>query len=141
MTILTYPCSQYARVLRGPTLPLQDPSGELYHASMKLTMTSYNSANSSDCITAGTCKPLGGYSVWSAIPPVPLDPRTDRRPIILVLAQIDSIDMFHDNVQVGFGSVLTFCLCWCAICCTGVLPKLGLREYSHSMHHAWMTAR
>eukprot|EP00878_Enallax_costatus_P016016 GHUV01016792.1.p1 GENE.GHUV01016792.1~~GHUV01016792.1.p1 ORF type:complete len:668 (+),score=142.24 GHUV01016792.1:770-2773(+) len=77
----------------------QDPSGELYHASMKLTMTSYNSANSSDCITAGTCKPLGGYSVWSAIPPVPLDPRTDRRPIILVLAQIDSIDMFHDNVQ------------------------------------------
>lgn len=80
---------------------VQDPRGELYHASLKLTMTSYNSANSQDCIAAGTCKPLGGYSVWSAVPPLPADPRTDRRPIILVVAQIDGIDMFHDKVQVS----------------------------------------
>lgn len=80
---------------------LQDPKGEQYHASMKMTMTSYAAINSSECIAAATCKPLGGYSVWSAIPQVPVTPASDRRPILLVVSQMDSIDMFHDNVQVG----------------------------------------
>lgn len=66
---------------------------------MKLTMASSTSANSADCIGAGTCKPLGGYSVWSALPPLPADGGDDK-PIVLVVAQMDSIDMFHDSIQV-----------------------------------------
>lgn len=71
-------------------------------------MSSYAAANSSACISAGTCKPLGGYSVWSAVPPLETTAAaaaaSDRRPIILVLAQIDNIEMFHDSVQVGWMS-------------------------------------
>jgi hypothetical protein len=90
---------------------LQDPSRKQYHARMKLAMAASASANSADCITKGTCKPLGAYSVWAALPPLPAAAAAggggpaaagseDARPIILVVAQMDSIDMFHDSVQV-----------------------------------------
>jgi hypothetical protein len=73
---------------------------------MKLAMAASASANSADCIPKGTCKPLGAYSVWAALPPLPAAAAgaaagsEDARPIILVVAQMDSIDMFHDSVQV-----------------------------------------
>eukprot|EP00879_Flechtneria_rotunda_P021871 GHRR01023066.1.p1 GENE.GHRR01023066.1~~GHRR01023066.1.p1 ORF type:complete len:604 (+),score=189.04 GHRR01023066.1:381-2192(+) len=72
-----------------------------YHARLKLAMTSSGKSNSSACIWAGTCKPLGGYSVWSAIPPLPAIAAAGdaNRPIILVVAQTDSIDQFHDSIQ------------------------------------------
>jgi nicastrin len=83
----------------------QSPNQQQYHTRLKLTMTAHAAANSSACIAAGNCKPLGGYSVWSALPPLP--PPTaataaaaDGKPIILVVAHMDSIDMFHDAVQV-----------------------------------------
>jgi hypothetical protein len=85
---------------------LQDPSRKQYHARMRLAMAASASANSPDCITKGTCKPLGAYSVWAALPPLPAAAAAaaaaseDARPIILVVAQMDSIDMFHDSVQV-----------------------------------------
>ncbi|KAF6250532.1 Nicastrin-domain-containing protein [Scenedesmus sp. NREL 46B-D3] len=87
----------------------QDASRKQYHARMKLAMTAAASANSADCISQGTCKPLGGYSVWAALPPLPPAAAAaaaaapglgdDARPIILVVTQMDSIDMFHDSVQ------------------------------------------
>uniref|UniRef100_A0A383VJT7 Nicastrin n=1 Tax=Tetradesmus obliquus TaxID=3088 RepID=A0A383VJT7_TETOB len=83
----------------------QDPTRKQYHARMKLAMAAATSANSADCISQGTCKPLGGYSVWAALPPLPAAAAAagaagdDGRPIILVVAQMDSIDMFHDSVQ------------------------------------------
>jgi hypothetical protein len=73
---------------------------------MKLAMAASAAANSTECIAQGSCKPLGGYSVWSALPPLPAAGAAaggggeDARPIILVVAQMDSIDMFHDSVQV-----------------------------------------
>lgn len=92
-------------------MPLQSPSQQQYHTRLKLTMTAHAATNSSDCIAAGNCKPLGAYSVWSALPPLPQLPVTasgaaaaaeaDGKPIILVVAQMDSIDMFHDAVQVS----------------------------------------
>jgi nicastrin len=63
-------------------------------------MTASTAANSGACIAAGNCKPLGAYSVWSALPPQAAPGSSDRKPIILVAAQMDSIDMFHDAVQV-----------------------------------------
>jgi hypothetical protein len=70
-----------------------------------MSMTASRTANSNECIAAGVCKPVGGYSVWSTLPPLP--PQTeaagsssDGRPIIVVIAQMDSIDIFHDAAQV-----------------------------------------
>jgi hypothetical protein len=74
---------------------------------------------------------MGGYSVWAAVPPLPAAAAVGKaaaaaaagaaarkgaasagQPIILVLAQMDSIDMFHDSIQV---IVLLSCrsLPWC----------------------------
>ena len=95
-------------------------------------MAAAAAANSSECIAAGSCKPLGGYSVWAAVPPLPLHhssgggtglptaaagnaaasssssssnssshSHNSDLPIILLVAQMDSIDMFHDAIQVG----------------------------------------
>lgn len=84
---------------------VQDPRQQQYHVRLKLVMAAGTAANSGACIPAGTCKPVGGYSVWSALPPLPPPPAaaaggSDGRPIILVVAQMDSMDMFHDAVQV-----------------------------------------
>lgn len=83
--------------------PLQNPQQQQYHVRLKLAMTASTAANSGACIAAGNCKPLGAYSVWSALPPLPPQAApgsSDGKPIILVAAQMDSIDMFHDAVQV-----------------------------------------
>jgi hypothetical protein len=79
---------------------LQNPQQQQYHVRLKLAMTASTAANSGACITAGNCKPLGAYSVWSAVPPQAAAGSSDGKPIILVVAQMDSIDMFHDAVQV-----------------------------------------
>ena len=86
---------------------VQDPQQQQYHVRLKLVMAAGTAANSGACIPAGTCKPVGGYSVWSALPPLPTPPSpaaavggSDGKPIILVVAQMDSMDMFHDAVQV-----------------------------------------
>lgn len=64
-------------------------------------MTASAATNSSSCIAAGICKPVGGYSVWSALPPLPPKAaQPDVKPIILVVAQMDAMDMFHDAAQV-----------------------------------------
>lgn len=63
----------------------------LYYASSQLTMQA--SGTSSECLPKGTCLPLGGHSVWGALPPLYT---AGSKPIILVVASIDSADMFHD---------------------------------------------
>jgi len=93
---------------------MQKPWRKQYHARLKLSMTS-STSTSSACLEARTCKPMGGYSVWAAVPPLPAAAAVGKaaagaaarkgtasasRPIILVLAQMDSIDMFHDSIQV-----------------------------------------
>jgi nicastrin len=78
-------------------------------ARMQLTMEA--TTNSSTCIGAKTCYPLGGYSIWAALPP--LSPSlsaatatsdnkaaaTKQLPIVLVLSQIDSTSLFHSLTQ------------------------------------------
>lgn len=91
-----------------------NPDQQQYHVRLKLTMTAGHAANSSACIAAGVCKPLGGYSVWSALPPLPPQPTppaaaaaadggasssSDSKPIVLVVAQMDAMEMFHDAAQ------------------------------------------
>lgn len=94
----------------------QAPGHKHYHVRLKLAMTAAAAANSSDCLAAGSCKPLGGFSVWAALPPLPPQAAAaagqrsgagaaaaagDGRGIILVVAQLDGLDMFHDAIQVS----------------------------------------
>jgi hypothetical protein len=61
--------------------------------------------NSIECLGKLTCLPLGGHSVWAAMPPFsPGEP--DSKQVTLVVAQVDSLDVFHDLVQVGRVGVL-----------------------------------
>jgi len=57
---------------------------------------------------------VGGYSVWSALPPLPpkAAAQPDAKPIILVVAQMDAMDMFHDAAQV---MTAVMCMCTCMI--------------------------
>ena len=60
----------------------------------------YAAGNASACVAQGTCTPLGGHSVWAALPPLPRGGRDDGLPITLVLAGVDSTAFFHDAAKV-----------------------------------------
>ncbi|KAH9605765.1 hypothetical protein KSS87_012185 [Heliosperma pusillum] len=49
------------------------------------------------CLNAGTCLPLGGYSVWSSLPPVDTSSTDKTKPIILAMASMDSASFFRDR--------------------------------------------
>ncbi|KAL4441829.1 hypothetical protein ABPG77_003745 [Micractinium sp. CCAP 211/92] len=92
----------------------QQLNGALHHAKMRLTMQA--AGNSSACLAARTCLPLGGHSVVAALPALP--PPTgngssgngtmssggggggssggDDMPAIWVLAQFDTAGLFHE---------------------------------------------
>lgn len=57
--------------------------------------------NASACITAGACLPLGGHSVWAALPPVPSSGPPDKRPVTVVCAGVDSTAFFHARAKVA----------------------------------------
>jgi hypothetical protein len=80
-------------------------STAVHVARMELHMQA--TGNASSCINDKTCYPLGGYSVWAALPPLP--PLYNQRagpnkmenqlPTLLVIAQIDSTSLFHRLTQ------------------------------------------
>ncbi|CAL8470795.1 g10337 [Coccomyxa elongata] len=70
--------------------------GPVHVAELDATM--WAAGNASACITQGTCLPLGGHSVWAALPPLPASGK-DNRPIILVAAGVDSMAFFHDRTK------------------------------------------
>ncbi|XP_042017949.1 nicastrin isoform X2 [Salvia splendens] len=53
--------------------------------------------NSDSCLKEGTCLPLGGYSVWSALPPINLSSSPKPKPIVLVITSMDSASFFRDK--------------------------------------------
>jgi hypothetical protein len=70
-----------------------------YHTDSTHTHTRWQDTYT--CLAAGTCEPLGGYSVWSSLPPPPLP--TDETaaadnttaaalplPTVVVLAKLDA---------------------------------------------------
>eukprot|EP00873_Tetraselmis_striata_P019094 jgi/Tetstr1/439358/TSEL_027793.t1 len=79
-------------------------TGAMHVADVDGTMTAQGS--SLECISEGTCQPLGGHSVWAAMPPLP--PQQDvpdslepaRKGAILVLAQADT-DAFLKGLAQG----------------------------------------
>ena len=86
---------------------LQQLDGALHHARMHLTMEA--SGNSSACIAARSCLPVGGNSVIAALPPLPPSAGDDSggagggarvaddgMPAVWLLAQFDTAALFHE---------------------------------------------
>lgn len=73
---------------------LQDFKGAKNYVQAQLTMEAVES-NSVACLEAGTCQPLGGFNVWAAMPPLPINANTRQQqrsglPVTLVIAGIDT---------------------------------------------------
>ncbi|KAL4433984.1 hypothetical protein ABPG75_000425 [Micractinium tetrahymenae] len=89
----------------------QHLNGALNHAKMRLTMEA--AGNSTACLAARTCLPLGGHSVVAALPALPAPAGNSSNsssgggsggsgsggsnlPTIWVLAQFDTAGLFHE---------------------------------------------
>ncbi|KAG6659988.1 hypothetical protein I3843_03G069500 [Carya illinoinensis] len=53
--------------------------------------------DSETCLKEETCLPLGGYSVWSSLPPINVSSSDQSKPIILTMASMDSASFFRDK--------------------------------------------
>ncbi|PQQ09583.1 nicastrin [Prunus yedoensis var. nudiflora] len=53
--------------------------------------------DSESCLKENTCLPLGGYSVWSSLPPINFSSSEQSKPIILAVASMDSASFFRDK--------------------------------------------
>ncbi|KAL3698397.1 hypothetical protein R1sor_012473 [Riccia sorocarpa] len=69
----------------------------LHVAEFDMVMQSTKSGthDSVSCLREWACLPLGGYSVWSALPPLNASAPTEN-PIVLVIAAMDSASFFRD---------------------------------------------
>lgn len=68
-------------------------------AEFELVMqtTKSDTRDSESCLKASTCLPLGGYSVWSSLPPIIETSSDVTKPIILAMATMDSASFFRDK--------------------------------------------
>ncbi|KAL8550141.1 hypothetical protein ACS0TY_008822 [Phlomoides rotata] len=62
---------------------------------MQTTKSGTHDSNS--CLKEGTCLPLGGYSVWSALPPINISSPLKPKPIVLAMTSMDSASFFRDK--------------------------------------------
>ncbi|XP_057993530.1 nicastrin isoform X2 [Hevea brasiliensis] len=59
--------------------------------------TKSGTRDSESCLREQTCLPLGGYSVWSSLPPINITSSNQSKPIILIVASMDSASFFRDK--------------------------------------------
>ncbi|KAL7254787.1 hypothetical protein ACSBR1_009018 [Camellia fascicularis] len=59
--------------------------------------TKVGTRDSESCLKEETCLPLGGYSVWSALPPIKTLSSESSKRIILTVASMDSASFFRDK--------------------------------------------
>ncbi|KAJ0042428.1 hypothetical protein Pint_18260 [Pistacia integerrima] len=59
--------------------------------------TKAGTQDSKSCLKEETCLPLGGYSVWSSLPPINTSLSYQSKPIILSVASMDSASFFRDK--------------------------------------------
>ncbi|EFH54135.1 hypothetical protein ARALYDRAFT_485634 [Arabidopsis lyrata subsp. lyrata] len=65
--------------------------------NMVMETTKAGTHNSEACLQEGTCLPLGGYSVWSSLPPISVSSSNNRKPVVLTVASMDSASFFRDK--------------------------------------------
>lgn len=59
--------------------------------------TKSGTRDSQSCIEEQTCLPLGGYSVWSSLPPMNASQSNQSKGVILAVASMDSASFFRDK--------------------------------------------
>ncbi|XP_062150833.1 nicastrin isoform X2 [Alnus glutinosa] len=59
--------------------------------------TKAGTGDSESCLKGRTCLPLGGYSVWSSLPPINVSSSDQSKPVILTVASMDSASFFRDK--------------------------------------------
>ncbi|XP_058108346.1 nicastrin isoform X2 [Magnolia sinica] len=59
--------------------------------------TKIGTHDSETCLKEQSCLPLGGYSVWSSLPPINVSSLKPPKPIILVVTSLDSASFFRDK--------------------------------------------
>ncbi|PHT31155.1 Nicastrin [Capsicum baccatum] len=68
--------------------------------------TKSGTRDSESCLREQTCLPLGGYSVWSALPPIITSSSKKEKPTILTVASMDATSFFRDK-SVGADSPIS----------------------------------
>ncbi|XP_077241148.1 Zn-dependent exopeptidases superfamily protein [Tasmannia lanceolata] len=59
--------------------------------------TKSGTRDSESCLKQQSCLPLGGYSVWSSLPPINVSSVKPPKPILLTVASQDSASFFRDK--------------------------------------------
>lgn len=59
--------------------------------------TKLGTHTSESCLKEESCLPLGGYSVWSSLPPINVSSSLPKKPIIMAIAAMDSASFFRDK--------------------------------------------
>ncbi|KAJ9564606.1 hypothetical protein OSB04_000572 [Centaurea solstitialis] len=59
--------------------------------------TKAGTRDSESCLREGSCLPLGGYSVWSALPTTNVSASSSEKPVVLTVASMDSASFFRDK--------------------------------------------
>lgn len=67
--------------------------------------TKVGSRTSDACLQEWSCLPLGGYSVWSSLPPINASASSEK-PIVLAVSSMDSASFFRDST-IGADSPLS----------------------------------
>eukprot|EP00850_Spirogloea_muscicola_P005384 SM000024S07846 [mRNA] locus=s24:834878:839764:- [translate_table: standard] len=85
----------------------------LYVAEMSFIMQTTKSEinNTAACLASLTCLPLGGYSVFSALPSFPAERVDTQKEVIIAMASVDAASFFRD-VAPGADSALALSHCW-----------------------------
>ncbi|KAH7679830.1 nicastrin protein [Dioscorea alata] len=68
--------------------------------------TKVGTHDSESCLKEGSCLPLGGYSVWSSLPPINISSLGPPKPILLTIVSQDSASFFRDK-SIGADSPLS----------------------------------
>ena len=95
MFLLTADESKKARAMADWNADQGTGRFPMYVANLDTTMNAARDRNSFECLQSKTCLPIGGFSVLAGLPSQP----TQASPpdgCILVVAQIDSSNLFHD---------------------------------------------
>ncbi len=93
-----------------PTDWMQDMNADLALNFARMALTMDASGNSTACLAAQSCLPLGGHSVLATLPPLPSPPANGSGapagaaaaagagdlPALWVLAQVDTAALFHE---------------------------------------------
>lgn len=89
----TVTAADHFQGLKGPT----------YGASVALKTQMTLQSDSVSCVSAQRCLPLGGYSVWAAVPPFQsVDSTSPPRKQVVVMSHWDSRSLFRYMAKVRY---------------------------------------